>query len=270
MFDNVIVFGCSYSYGSGFINDSNINQTSEPVLWSDKLKPYFKDCDTWDKAFQRLKEITYGGYIAKKYNAKYYNYAMQGVGIEEMNRRAFSIFTKKQFTKNTLVIYQIPNYNRIELIDVPRHQVSSFNQIPRHTHLPKDFMLNYFEPDSYLGMLLSQYSTTIQWIKSFGYKVIPFSIENEYFWNYQNHSEEFMQKDLFLIGQNKPHDIAYFPSIKKIRDKIGFIDFGLWNRTPDLPTFHSEGIYDDYHWTKEGHDIVGDAIYNYLNNLLKN
>jgi hypothetical protein len=269
MFDNVIVFGCSYSYGSGFIEDSNTNHTSEPVFYSDKLKTYFKECDTWDKAFQRLKEITYGGYIAKKYNAKYYNYAMAGIGIEEMNRRAFSVFTRKQFTKNTLVIYQLPNYNRIELIDC--NQIpSSPGQIPRHTHMPKDFMLNCFETDSYLGRLLSQYSTTTQWIKSFGYTVIPFSIENKYFWNYQNHSEEFMQKDLFLIGQNKPHDIAYFPSIKKIKDEIGLIDFDFWKRTPELPTFHSEGIWEDYHWTKEGHDIIGDTIYNYLNNLLKN
>jgi hypothetical protein len=268
-YETLLWSGCSHSWPTGICKenyDKGIDLSIEPVIWATpSYEDEFPNVKTVEEAQYATIERAHPHQIGKALGFKnIHNLSLPGTGIEAQLRKVSSFIIENEnkidFTK-CVFIYQIPALSRIDLLKnpQPKDKFDFYNSSMREEKLGQEFILNYFDFDFYVAKFLMYLYEYKGFLESKGITFIPF--ENLY---YKNTESEMYKAFPYIRNESDIVDTLNFrsnwttESVKFPTRKELFEKTGIWHwrtDTSEIPTFASEGINDDGHYSLKGHDV---------------
>lgn len=286
MFDTLITSGCSHTYGSGIIRIANaeidVNDIDTFITHRD-LKKFFNGITKLDDARKRLIELSWTGVLAKELNIEsYYNLGIPGSGVDTQMRYIYSFIEKNKNKLNfsdCLFLYQVPSMTRVEFVTQENGMWRFSSSLNIEDNIDKDplsknLLLNHFDFDFYLSKNLNNLVFLKKYVESFGITFKPFSLGSKSLddllktYQYTYYDENIHNKRLNNFSENH-YDIE-FPEIKNILKDLDFLfaDFKIpfGQQTSLVEDGYSK---DDYHYSPEGHNVIGKNIAYHLKKIGK-
>lgn len=256
--NNLIWGGCSLSFGSGFLDETNY---TNKVKWtSDKLfQPHIK---TIDDAKDWVKNISFPYQLGKKMGIENIsNLSIHGYGVEPQLRKLLSFIINTQPSiSDTLIGFQIPNLSRIEIIDNTHNPFKWLNMASvlhseqmgvGYTFFKENYNLTFHQ----IKMIFEIWKFK-KILDGMGYNTI--FIE---FACYDSIKSINYECDVNINELNNwTHENVNFPNIFNLIEYINVLSI-----TETFDTFKSEGINDDLHFSQNGHSQISNYLYNFLN-----
>jgi hypothetical protein len=272
-YETLIWSGCSHSYPNGFYYEHYNKQTNlniEPVKWlHPSYETEFSNVKTVREAQFATMEKAHPHLIGRALGFKnIHNLSLPGTGIEAQLRKVSSFIIQNENKidfKKTLFIYQIPALSRIDLIKNTEnfHQLNFYNSSMIEEPLGKQFILNHFDFDYYIAKYLMYLYEYKGFLQSKGITFLPFENLNEEDWEKEIYQVYKYEKEESLIVNNlnersnwTTEDVK-FPTREKLVKEIGIWP---WRERimQVIPTFKSEGINDDSHYSLNGHKLFAE------------
>ena len=276
-YETLLWSGCSHSYPTGFYKENFTRATDlsiQPVEWIDpSYELQFPNIKTIKEAQLATIKKAHPHLIGKALGFKnIHNLSLPGTGIEAQLRKVSSFIIQNEdkidFTK-TLFIYQIPALSRIDLLKNPQIMNNGFefyNSSMVEEPLGHQFILNYFDFDYYIAKYLMYLYEYKGFLESKGITLLPFENirQEDLIQTYKYERDESIVVNTLNFRSNWTTEYVKFPERIKLIEKIGI--WG-WKEDDDhIPTFKSEGIVDDSHYSLEGHRIFAEKFVKQLKN----
>jgi hypothetical protein len=275
-FQTLIWSGCSHSYPTGFyeeVYDKKIDLTKEPVNWATpSYSAEFPNVKTIKEAEFATIEKAHPHLIGKALGFKnIHNLSLPGTGIEAQLRKVSSFIIENEdkidFTK-CLFIYQIPALTRIDLLKNPQpdYGFNFYNSSMREEKLGQEFILNYFDFDYYVAKYLMYLYEYKGFLESKGITFIPFEnvyeshFESEITNMYPYERDESVVVKTLNNRSNWTTEYINFPKRTELVKKIGIWSWQESDCKTPIPTFKSEGISGDNHYSLKGHAIFAERF----------
>ena len=284
-YETLIWSGCSHSYPTGFyFEDYNkdVDLNIEPVKWvHPSYAAEFPNVKTVKEAQEATMLKAHPHLIGNTLGFKnIHNLSLPGTGIEAQLRKVSSFIIQNEdkidLTK-CVFIYQIPAFVRIDLLENPQpdNGFRFYNSSMREQKTGQQFILNHFDFDYYVAKFLMYLYEYKGFLDSKGITFIPFENLNEELFEEEieqlypyDRSEDVIVNTL-NIRSNWTTEYVKFPTKKELIKKIGI---WAWTerrwRPAQIPTFKSEGIIDDNHYSLAGHKVFADRFIPKIKNKL--
>jgi hypothetical protein len=280
-FETLIWSGCSHSYGSGIFDENSHlpdeDLTQKAVKWcSPKCYDDFPNVITVADAMTEVALRAYPMQIGKKMGFENtYNLSVPGHGIETQFRKVTSFIIENEdkidFSK-TVFCYQIPAFNRVEVLDSRNnshisYSVYNFQNIKEDSDFAKNYFANHFDFDYYIAKFLMYLYEYKGFIESKGIKFLPFqfyevkSINEAYDIVYPYIKPEEFITGKYGMNRSRGWEQIFvkFPERKTLVEKIEHWDIEVGK--PLRPgTLKSEGYCNDSHWSPKGHDTLANNL----------
>lgn len=272
---NLIVSGCSFTAGCGFVKGGLRPRTHEDYdkkieLQHDGLKKYFTEPYTTENIRQQVESMMYPALLGKKLKTEITkNLAVAGMGYPIHTRRIFSYLLNNQDKINfneTLVLLQITSLQRAEL---PYKRLGSnsveycFLGNGEGDPTARNYLLNHYNPYYLILKGLYELSLFKGWCESIGVKIIFLDIMGEV--GYWKGEEKKMKETLDTINNHQItlfHDYIEYPSIENIISKMDILTISAKGKT-----FWENGYHSDAHFVPEAHEDIAEKIYEYLEDM---
>lgn len=275
-YDTLIWSGCSHSYPTAFYFENyskNIDLNIEPVKWCDPSYPYeFPNVYTVKEAQEASIQRAHPHLIGKALGFKnIHNLSLPGTGIEAQLRKVSSFIIENEdkidFTK-CVFIYQTPALTRIDLLKNPQpdYGFNFYNSSMREEKLGQEFIINYYDFDYYVAKYLMYLYEYKGFLESKGITFIPFEnvyeddFELEIPNMYPYERDESIIVNTLNNRSNWTTEYVKFPKRNELVKKIGIWSWQEKNYKEVIPTFKSEGINDDSHYSLKGHFIFAERF----------
>jgi hypothetical protein len=273
MYDNLIWGGCSFSFGSGFLDHLNDGKVKPRSLQISKDLNLEYDLLDESYAYKKIHQIIFPKLLSDKLKiSNFQNLSMPGRGIENIIRRLVSYIETNldniQPTK-TFIGIQLPPLVRIDLINsnyVKSNSNWNFVHLFNDGHLFHEnaeiFFRNYHDFDYFLLKNMYHILTFHRYCKSLGIDVLYFGFRNtrEYQMKISKYDIDKVYRQ--FVQSDGDYNLQSFPSIDNILEKINYFqadcDFESINQVYD-------GV-DDAHQSVKGHQEMAEYIYEYLIN----
>jgi hypothetical protein len=255
--NNLIWSGCSLSFGSGFIDESN---HSDVVKWMDS-KLIKSNIKTTDEAKKWVKNISFPNQLGNLLGVDItYNLSVHGYGVEPQLRKLLSfIINNSPSIDDTLIGFQIPNLSRIELIDNTMHPFKWLNMgsvlHSEHQGVGYTFFKENYNLTLHQIKMLFEIWKFKKIVSEMGYKTI--FIEFACYDSIKSINYD-CGVDINKLN-NWEHEEVKFPNTTELIEYINVLSI---NEIFD--TFKSEGINNDLHFSENGHTQISNYLYNFL------
>lgn len=277
-YETLIWSGCSHSYPTGFYHEQyskEVDLNIEPVKWvtpsyADEFPNIHNIKDAQEATIQKAHPHLIGKALGFK---NIHNLSLPGTGIEAQLRKVSSFIIENEekidFTK-CLFIYQIPALSRIDLLKMggESDKFNFYNSSMIEEPLGHQFILNHYDFDYYIAKYLMYLYEYKGFLESKGIEFLPFENirEEEILKPYTYQKNEEVITDTLNVRSNWTTENVKFPKREKLIEKIGI---WAWKKIDEvIPTFKSEGINEDNHYSLKGHIVFAEKFTNALKTKL--
>jgi hypothetical protein len=283
-YETLIWSGCSHSYPTGFYHEhyaKHIDLNIQPIQWTHpSIEQEFPNIKTVREAQFATMEKAHPHLIGRALGFKnIHNLSLPGTGIEAQLRKVSSFIIQNENKidfKKTLFIYQIPALSRIDLLKNPQlsYNFNFYNSSMREEPLGQQFILNYYDFDYYVAKFLMYLYEYKGFLESKGITFLPFEniceedFEEQMYEVYKYERDENDVVNSLNQRSNWTTEDINFPTRKELVDKIGIWTWNDRKTGTDIPTFKSEGINDDSHYSLNGHKAFAERFIPKLKNKL--
>jgi hypothetical protein len=275
-YETLIWSGCSHSYPTGFYHEQyskDIDLNTEPVKWiTPSYADEFPNIHTVKDAQEATIQKAHPHLIGKALGFKnIHNLSLPGTGIEAQLRKVSSFIIEKEdkidFSK-CLFIYQIPALSRIDLLKniQPNDGFNFYNSSMREEKLGHEFIINHYDFDYYVAKYLMYLYEYKGFLQSKSITFLPFeNMEEDEFESKISNVYPYEKDESIIINtlnnrSNWTTEFAKFPKRSDLVKKIGIWAWGEPGFSGEIPTFKSEGICNDSHYSLKGHAIFAEKF----------
>lgn len=278
---HLIFSGCSFTFGSGFIDEAESNITNDekkPIFMHPGLEKKYQ-WETYKIAKEEVKKISYPLQVGKELDVSAYNLAIQGFGIDSHLQKltAFILENKYNidFSKGEgIVMYQVADFSRMEFWDIHSKNKTGLSGAGQFEDVPpflKDYFIYSYNFEYQVYKYLIQLIHFKGFCESRGINFHPYSFDGSYLWDIHTQitSEINWEEEIPKVWSWE-HEKTILPNIKELIKELNPISVNpykyVWDDaySPIHATFGGAGYHDDAHFTEEGHKLIAKGLIEFL------
>lgn len=281
--NHIIWSGCSFTFGSGFINEEDQyirDENQKPVFMHPLLEEKY-GWKTVKEAKEGVKQISYPHKVAKELGISSYNLAIQGFGIDSHIQKVTAFILENKYNidfegGDAIVMFQVADFSRMEFwFNKFNNKVglSGAGAPEDHPSFLKEFLVHSYNDVYQTYKYILDLIRFKGFCKSRGINFHPYSFDGDYLRQLDERIEDddYWRNLIPKVWEHWEHEKTVLPRMKDLIKELNPLPINpykyAWDDEGSVHhcTFVGEYKgYNDGHFTERGHELLSKGILEFL------